>query len=121
MYHDEFAAKSVRRDPAAGAEDRLTGLALEVGGGVTLAMAASLLARPFLPALYDIAGMLPLAATSATILARRCVGRLEQVARRVAGLTPSAGGPVAPSILRGPSRRLARSKTAARIGPGRIG
>jgi len=117
MYHDEFAAvRSGRRDFGSGVEARLTGLALQAGGGVSLAMAASLYARPLLPAIYDLAALIPLAAASASILARRCSEAILHRAR----LLPAPAIPAPPSIYRGPARRPARARSG-RVHPGRMG
>jgi len=101
MYHDEFEADDAGRDDfGAGFEDRAARLAIEAGGGISLAMAASLVAGPLLPALYDIAAILPLAATAAMILARRCVETRERA-------TILMRPPVASPTYRGPTRRPA--------------
>ncbi len=102
MYHDEFSSKRpTRRRIGAGAEDRAAGLAFEAGGGVSLAMAASLCARAYLPAFFDLAAMVPLAATSASILVHRWIEAWRQVKSR----TPTVARP---TILRGPTRRPVR-------------
>ena len=70
MYHDEFARKPVR-SPVAVVEDALATLALEMGGGLSITLVASM-AQPVLGWIYMIGGLLPLVVCSTGIFIHRC-------------------------------------------------
>ncbi len=64
MYHDEFAKQPAK--PNLKGEPLLPGRALEVGGGLSLGLAASL-NQPLAMTLYYLGGLLPLVACSLSI------------------------------------------------------
>jgi hypothetical protein len=110
MYHDEFEMEPARRPSAV--EEKLAGLAFEVGGGVTLGLLASF-DRHASSALFLLGGLLPLVACSLGILAHRVAEILGRPARP-AEVDPSRRlaipGPML--ALRGPRNALARPALA---------
>ena len=81
MYHDEFAKRPVRRESSFG-ENALPTMALEVGGGLWMVLAASL-NQTISSLLFQIGGLLPLVACSCSIFAHRCSESLSQLARTI--------------------------------------
>ena len=91
MYHDEFARKPAK--PRSQGEDLLPSLPLEVGGGLSLGLAASL-NQPISILLFYLGGLLPLVTCSLAIAAHRAS---ELLARLAPGLRtkrhPTLPGP----------------------------
>ncbi len=86
MYHDEFKRKpALRLDRI---EDRVGGLAFELGGGLSLSLMASL-DGPASSAIFPLGGLLPMVACSIGILAHRCSEALAELTRGVRGDRPS--------------------------------
>jgi len=84
MYHDEFARRAVKpTKPLPYGEDALPSLPLEVGGGLSLGLAASL-NQPISMLLFYLGGLLPLVTCCLAIAAHR-------VSEFLAGLAPSLG------------------------------
>jgi hypothetical protein len=79
MYHDEFARKPAKPRPHG--EVALSSLPLEVGGGLSLGLAASL-NQPISMLLFYLGGLLPLVTCSIAIAAHR-------VSEFLIGLAPS--------------------------------
>ena len=79
MYHDEFEKRPVR--PESFGENALPAVALEVGGGLSMVLTASL-NQTISSLLLQFGGLLPLIACSVTIFAHRCSRSLERLARR---------------------------------------
>jgi hypothetical protein len=69
MYHDEFAPRPVRNRRDVGGA--YSGLAIEVGGGVSAATVSSFV-LPEIPILLSLGGLLPLVACCFLILLDRC-------------------------------------------------
>ena len=112
MYHDEFAARPVRKRGDVGGA--FSGLAIEVGGGVSAATASSFV-LPEIPILLSLGGLLPLVACCLGILVDRCreagidlLRHLETMRLRLGErLVPTIGGRPSTS-LRGPRFALRR-------------
>ena len=70
MYHDEFTRTPARKADPYG-DDALPSVALEVGGGLSLGLAASL-NQPVSMLLFFVGGLLPMLTCCASIVAHRC-------------------------------------------------
>ena len=92
MYHDEFASKPAK--PVPFGEDALPAITLEVGGGLSLGLAASL-NQPLSTLLYLVGGLLPLLTCCFAIAAHRCAEVLERLSPLFeAGRRPSVPVPI---------------------------
>jgi hypothetical protein len=80
VYHDEFSRKPAKARSFA--DDAIPLLALEVGGGLSLGLAASL-NQPISTLLYFLGGVLPLVTCCVSIAAHR-------LSETLTGLTPPA-------------------------------
>jgi hypothetical protein len=78
MYHDEFVKRPVKRESFG--EDALPAVVLEVGGGLWMALAASL-NQTAIAVLFQLGGLLPLVACSGKIFAHRCSDALARLGR----------------------------------------
>jgi hypothetical protein len=87
MYHDEFMRKPVR--PIRRPEEPPASLPLEVGGGLSLGLAASL-NQPLSMVLFQLGGLLPLVACSLEIAAHRASVFLARLAPSLQASRPSA-------------------------------
>ena len=87
MYHDEFARRPVDRTPKW--DDFLPDLAMQVGGGLSLALAASL-NRSASMALFTVGGQLPIIAWSLSMTVAQAVASLSGLASKVGSEPPSA-------------------------------
>jgi hypothetical protein len=111
MYHDEFAKKSARPRPKV--EEPGSSLPMEVGGGLSLGLAASL-NPPISILVFYLGGLLPLVACSAEIAARRVAESLSSLIRSLPGRRPAA---LPVTHLTGPHRRPQGAGTT-RVGAG---
>ena len=115
MYHDEFAPRANRDRGDVGGP--ISGLAIEVGGGVSAA-AASALAIPGIPILLELGGVFPLMASCLGMISARC---REVIGSLGLGLDPrglAGRGILVPatinrpiSTLRGPRAVAGRART----------
>jgi hypothetical protein len=77
MYYDEFARRPAR--PISTGEKILPSLVMEVGGGLSLALAASL-NRPISLMVFDLGGLLPMVACCLSIAGRNAVTMVASLA-----------------------------------------
>ena len=104
MYHDEFTRTPAKR-PGSFGDDALPSVALEVGGGLSLGLAASL-NQPVSMLLFFVGGLLPMLTCCASIVAHRCSEALAALTPIFRARRPSAVPiPHLPAMNR-PGRRL---------------
>jgi hypothetical protein len=88
MYHDEFA-RMPARSPRTDGQDLPPGVAMEVGGGLSLGLAASL-NQPLATVLFYLGGLLPLVTCSLSIAAHRASELLALLSASPEAPRPSA-------------------------------
>jgi hypothetical protein len=104
MYHDEFTRTPARKVETYG-NDALPSVALEVGGGLSLGLAASL-NQPASMLLLYVGGLLPLLACCTSIVAHRCSEVMATLAPLFRAGRPSAVPMPHLFAAARPSRRL---------------